>query len=324
MKTKPLTKSRAQEHLPREEDVRAHDTDTLTEHTHTSVMVEEVLELLAIQPNDVVLDATAGLGGHSFEILSRTLGTVLALDADAQAVKETRARLEKFGDRVEVAEGNFSTTEKILKKYEVPRLNKALFDLGWNSTQLLSGRGFSFLHDEPLNMSYGLHPESGFTAQEILAEWDEKTLADVFYGYGEEQYSRGIAKAIVERRKVKQLETTLELSELVRDSVPAGYRHGRIHPATKTFQALRIAVNDELGVIEKGVLGAWAHLEPQGRIAVITFHSIEDRVVKRLFQTLVKSDEGQLVNKKTLVPSRKEVLANPRARSAKLRVIEKK
>jgi len=290
---------------------------------HTSVFLEEVLENLNLQPGDVVVDATAGQGGHSFAIASVSKVSLLALDADKDAVRATRERLEKFAARATVDEANFGDVEKMLKKHSVQRVTKALFDLGWNSGQLASGRGFSFLHDEPLNMSYGAKPASGFTAKEILNEWDEKTIADVLYGYGEEQYARRIAKAVVERRAFKPFETTIELAEVVYDHVPAGYRHGRIHPATKTFQALRIAVNDELGVIPRGIEGVWKHLVEGGRIAVITFHSIEDRVVKRLFASFVKDGSGKLVHKKPLVPSRKEIIHNPRARSAKLRVIEK-
>ena len=286
-------------------------------------MLDEVLTSLDVQKTDLVLDATAGQGGHSFAILSSMPGSeVLALDADPEAVALAQKRLSKFKKRALVVLSNFEHVEKVLHKQGVKEINKALFDLGWNSGQLASGRGFSFGHDEPLNMSYGPEPVSGFNAREIVNEWDEKTLADVFYGYSEEQYSRRIAKAIIDRRSFKPIETTIELSELVRDAVPPGYRHGRIHPATKTFQALRIAVNDELGVIERGVEGAWKHLAPGGRIAVISFHSTEDRVVKQLFQKLVK-DGGRLVYKKPLVPSRAEIIHNPRARSAKLRVIEK-
>ena len=335
MKTKTAPNVRVKNSLQREEGSSLREpvtavTQQAPAHApHTSVFLEEVQKLLAVQPGEVVLDATAGQGGHSFAILSNNpQARVLALDADKDAVIFTREKLARFGERATVVESNFSDVEKVLRKQGIPEVHKALFDLGWNSGQLASGRGFSFQHDELLSMSYGKKPASGFDAREILNEWDEKTLADVFYGYGEEQYARSIAKAIVERRKFKPIETTIELAELVRDTVPAGYRHGRIHPATKTFQALRIAVNDELGVIERGIAGVWKHLacgQPGagGRIAVITFHSIEDRVVKQVFAKLVKEDGGQLTIKKPLVPSRSEVINNPRARSAKLRVIEK-
>lgn len=285
-------------------------------------MVAEVLEALQLHDGDVVIDATAGRGGHSFEMLTAAKVQLVALDADPESVAAASERLSRFTKRATVVEANFASLEKVLHKQGIKTIDKALFDLGWNSAQLASGRGFSFQRDEVLSMSYGKKPASGFTAREILNEWDEKTLADVIFGYGEEQYARRIAKAIVERRKRQPIETTIELAELVRDAVPAGYRHGRIHPATKTFQALRIAVNDELGTLEAALRAAWKHLNHDGRIAVLSFHSVEDRLVKQLFNQFTK-DGGQLVYKKPLTPSQKEVSSNPRARSAKLRAIQK-
>ena len=291
--------------------------------THTSVMLEEVLRALDVQPGELVLDATAGQGGHSFALLKKQpKAHILALDADPEAVALARARLKGFGARAEVVEANFSDIAKMLKKQKIKTLHKAVFDLGWNRGQLQSGRGFSFLHDEPLTMSYGKKPLSGFTAHEIVNEWDEETLANVFFGYGEEKYARRIAGAIVARRKQQPIATTIELVEIIRDSVPAAYRRSRLHPATKTFQALRIAVNNELGALDQGVRAAWEALAPSGRIAVITFHSVEDRAVKKLFIELAKQG-GKLVYKKPLAVSQKETSLNPSARSAKLRVIEK-
>jgi 16S rRNA (cytosine1402-N4)-methyltransferase len=171
-------------------------------------------------------------------------------------------------------------------------------------------------------MSYGQEPASGFTAAQMVNEWSEEVLANIIFGYGEERYARRIAKAIVARRVQKEIASTLELAEIIKDAVPAAYRRGKTHPATKTFQALRIAVNDELKSIELGVGAAWEKLSCDGRIAVISFHSIEDRVVKRLFASYAKAD-GTLVVKKPLVPSPTEITTNPSSRSAKLRVIEK-
>lgn len=293
------------------------------ETSHTSVMVNEALDALEVHAGEHVLDATAGQGGHSAAILEKEPEAyVLALDADSQAALLARARLEAFGAHAEVVEANFVDIQKVLKKQKIPTIQKALFDLGWNRGQLQSGRGFSFLHDEPLSMSYGKKPLSGFTAKEIVNEWDEETLANIFFGYGEERYARRIAKAIILRRKVTPIATTIELVEIIRDSVPAVYRHGRIHPATRTFQALRIAVNNELGALDRGIRAAWASLSVGGRIAIITFHSVEDRAVKKLFAEFVK-ESGRLVYKKPLAPSQKEITSNPSARSAKLRAIEK-
>ena len=172
-------------------------------------------------------------------------------------------------------------------------------------------------------MSYGARPRSGFVAADILNKWSEHVLADIIFGYGEERYARRIAKRIVERRQEQSFKTSLELAEVVRDAVPLAYRRGRIHPATKTFQALRIAVNDELGALDSGLRAAWHSLSTGGRIAVITFHSIEDRAVKRFFVALTKKVEGRVLYKKPLTPSMAEVKSNPASRSAKLRAIEK-
>lgn len=325
MMTHSLTPVRVQQRLRREEDGSAREQKLGKEHTkttHTSVMTHEVVALLDVHKGEVVVDATAGLGGHSEALLKSAPVTLLALDADKNACEATTLRLKHFGTRASVVQANFRDLSIVLKREKIETVNKVLFDLGWNMTQLSSGRGFSFLSDEPLNMSYGEIPASGFSARDILNTWDEKVIADVLFGYGEERYARPIARAIVARRDMQPIETTHELVEIIRDAVPVRYRHGRIHPATKTFQALRIAVNDELGSIKMGLEGAWKHLEKGGRIVVITFHSIEDRAVKRLFVKLAK-EGGHLLVKKPVVAKREEVVHNPSARSAKVRVIEK-
>ena len=320
--TTPLTSVRAQERLPREEDGFAHE-QVPEERVHASVMAGEVATDLAPNDNDQILDATAGEGGHSELLLSQnSTAKLLALDADPRSVVLVRDRLASFGNRAEVVEANFADLAEACTLKHITTLNKVLFDLGWNSGQLYSGRGFSFMHDEPLLMSYGANPASKFNAEEILNGWSEETLANVFFGYGEERYARRIAKHIVEIREKTPLRTTFDLVAAIRASVPAAYARGRINPATRTFQALRIAVNDELGVIERGVGAAWQLLAPGGRIGVITFHSIEDRAVKRLFAGFVK-EGGKLVHKKPLTPTREEIHENPRSRSAKFRVIEK-
>ncbi len=319
-----LDSVRAQHHPSREEDGDDREQNLVqsTSASHVSVMPKEVLELLSIKESDIVLDATAGMGGHSEKMLEAGASKVVSLDADPAAVAAARKRLERFGSRTLVIESNFKDTNVALTSANIPQIDKALFDLGWNSTQLHAGRGFSFMQDEPLNMSYGPAPASGFTASQILNTWSESVLADVFFGYGEERYARRIAKKVIETRETAPIETTAQLVALIQSAVPAAYRRGRIHPATRTFQALRIAVNDELGSIEKGIRGAWELLSCSGRIAVITFHSIEDRAVKRLFAAYAK-EGNTLIVKKPLVPSAEEVRQNPRARSAKLRVIEK-
>ncbi|TSC69563.1 MAG: 16S rRNA (cytosine1402-N4)-methyltransferase [Parcubacteria group bacterium Gr01-1014_56] len=320
MSIQTLASVRAKPRLRREEGETEHERKSGPEHI--SVMTKEALKLLDPKEGDLVVDATLGLGGHSEVILGVRGVTLIALDADEEAVLSGQEKLRHFGKRAVVINANFRDIKKVLRKEGVTKIDKALFDLGWNKGQLLSGRGFSFLSDEPLNMSYGKKPASGFSAAEILNTWEEKVLADVLFGYGEETYARRIAKAIVARRKIKPFETTIELVEVVRDSVPPRYRHSRLNPATKTFQALRIAVNDELGVIEKSLEAAWKMLTPGGRIVVISFHSIEDRLVKRTFAALTKKG-AVLLTKKPLIAERQEVIANPSARSAKMRGIEK-
>ncbi len=275
-------------------------------------MPKEVLAALSVATGEVVVDATYGQGGHS-KLLAKAAPKVKLISLDADPAAGKGVVIANFGDLLEVA-----------ARLGIATINKALFDLGWNRGQLSSGRGFSFMADEPLSMSYGETPRSGFTAAQILNTFTHKAIADIIFGYGEERYARRIATAVVERRERKPFETTLELVEVIRDSVPAAYRRGKLHPATRTFQALRIAVNDELTVIEQGIGAAWKLLAPGGRIAVITFHSTEDRVVKRLFADLAKNKEkARLVYKKPLVPTQAEIRQNPPSRSAKLRVIEK-
>ena len=275
---------------------------------HVAVMVREVVRALAPARGEVLVDTTYGQGGHT-KVLKAAGAKVISLDADPASGADAVA--------------NFGDLQKVLRKLGIKKINKILFDLGWNRGQLASLRGFSFMHDEPLDMSYGPEPRSGFTAAEILNMWSEKALADALFGYGEERYARRIAGAVVARRKEALFKTTIELVELVRDNVPPAYRHGRIHPATRTFQALRMAVNDELGVLESGLTQAWKLLEPCGRVVVITFHSIEDRMVKRLFKKFSAGGGGELLYKKPLTPTEQEVRRNQAARSAKLRAIQK-
>ena len=308
--THSFSSVRGRSRLTREEDGSAREQ----KREHISVMTKEVLHYLAPQDGEVVVDATFGAGGHSKALKTAARIRLIALDADPLSASDTQ----------HVVEANFADLASVIKK-SLPvgkQVDKVLFDLGWNAGQLNSGRGFSFVRDEPLSMAYGTKPASGFTAAEILNEWDEATLANVFYGYGEERYARPIAKAVIRRRTLQPIYTTEELVEIIRDATPARYHRGRIHFATRVFQALRIATNDELGAIERGLAAAWEHLSCGGRIVVITFHSIEDRAVKKIFAAYAKNG-GKLVVKKPVVPGREEVRHNPRSRSAKLRVIEK-
>lgn len=291
---------------------------------HRPVLLNEALEYLEIRTDDTVVDATLGGAGHAREIVAKlgSAGTFIGFDLDADAIERAKIALEGAACKVELVQDNFRTMGNALSGRSVREIDKALFDLGWSGYQLEAGRGFSFNTDEPLEMTY-TKDASSLTARDIVNTWAEESLADVFYGWGEERYSRRIARAIIERRELKPFETASELAETIFTTVPVSYRHGRIHPATKTFQALRIAVNDELGSLKQGLESAWRMLRVNGRIAVITFHSIEDRQVKRYFAEQEKSGKGRRVTKKPIPPSETELSDNPRSRSAKLRVIEK-
>jgi len=292
---------------------------------HESVLFEEVLANLSVRPADTVVDATIGGAGH-FAALLKPLsrqGTLVGIDADADAIaraEEARQR-SRTEARVVLAHDNFRNLGAILDVAGIERIDKALFDLGWSSFHLSSGRGFSFRANEPLLMTYG-EPDGAETAADIVNSSPEETLADIFYTYGEEQFARQIARAIVRARKEASITTTQALADIVAGATPAWYQHRRLHPATKVFQALRIAVNDELGALRDGLSTAMARLSSRGRIAVITFHSIEDRIVKTMFRDAAHEGAGTLVMKKPLVPSARETKRNPRARSAKLRVFE--
>ncbi|MEK7156712.1 MAG: 16S rRNA (cytosine(1402)-N(4))-methyltransferase RsmH [Patescibacteria group bacterium] len=292
--------------------------------THRSVLLHEATELLAIQPDDCVVDATLGGAGHALSIAGQLGkgGTLIGIDADHDAILRAEEALEGVAPKVHLVEANFRDLSSQLGKLGITEADKILFDLGWSSFQLDAGRGFSLKSDEPLLMTYS--KEAGaLTAQQIVNEWAEESIADVIFGWGEERYSRRIAKCIVERRATKPFTTARELAEAIYGAVPPRYRFGRIHPATRTFQALRIAVNDELGALSLGLADGWCHLAKGGRIAVITFHSIEDRLVKQTFKQWEEAGEGKRITKKPLSPSEEEVASNPRSRSAKLRVIQK-
>lgn len=295
----------------------------LAQTVHTSVLTDEIFGMLAPKDGDVVLDATLGGGGHTERLLSAPGVTVIGIDADEDAIERARKRLRSFGERVLFIRGNFRNVRNLLSAAGVDSVSHALFDLGLSSDQLeSSGRGFSFLRDEPLRMTFG-EPVLGFDARTLLNEWSEESIANVLWGYGEERYARRIARAIAEKRRTHPIERTSQLVAIIEHSVPFAYRKGKTHPATRTFQALRVAVNDELASIEKGVTEAVALLSRGGRIAVVSFHSIEDRMVKKTIKALAQVASVSAVTKKPLTPSREEVRRNPRARSAKLRVAEK-
>jgi 16S rRNA (cytosine1402-N4)-methyltransferase len=289
---------------------------------HVTVLLREAVAALALTPQSVVIDATFGAGGHSQAIASRLGkgGTLLCIDTDPTAFA---VGLPKSLATVYHAVGNFRQITDLATQHGLPPVHAILADLGWRSEQFAAGgKGFSFQVDEPLAMTFGEPDTYLFTAADIVNTWSEDSLADVIFGYGEERAARRIAAAIVAARAQAPIVTSGQLAQIVVTAVPPR-RGARIHPATKTFQALRIAVNDELGALQDFLDGAWSLLAPQGRLSVITFHSLEDRIVKRQFRSWHTTGHGELLMKKPVVPVDEEIASNPRARSAKLRTISK-
>jgi 16S rRNA (cytosine1402-N4)-methyltransferase len=309
---------------------------SVMEYQHTPVMPTEVLEWLSpAEDEELLVDGTLGEGGHSALFLDAhpTLH-VIGLDADPRMLERAATRLAPFGDRAELRQAWF---DEFFSNYAAERApTRILLDLGISSFHFSgSGRGFSFRSSEPLDMR--LDPGSGRSAEELVNTMDEKELADVIYAYGEERYSRRIAERIVRERSQRSIGTAGELADIVWHAVPGKYRHGRIHPATRTFQALRIAVNGELERIERGLEAALRVLAPGGRIGVIAFHSLEDRRVKHCFRahnyrskeprdapmSLEREPLVYVLTKKPLMPSEDERRRNPASRSARFRVAEK-
>lgn len=294
---------------------------------HISVLLKETIEGLDLKKGDIVLDGTLGLGGHSKEICKSigSRGHLIGLDEDSNAISQAKENLDECESKVSLKKSNFRNFNKVLKNLNIEKVDKMILDLGFSSLQIGSSkRGFSFLKDETLLMTLNDKPEvNDLTATEILNNWDEENIADIIYGYGEEKFSRKIAKAIVKERKEKDITTTFQLVKIIQKSVPSWYRHKKIHYATKTFQALRIAVNDELGALKEFLDKSFKYLSVGGRIAVISFHSLEDREVKIFFKDKTKEELAKLVVKKIIRPSKEEIQINPRSRSAKLRIIEK-
>jgi 16S rRNA (cytosine1402-N4)-methyltransferase len=293
---------------------------------HRSVLFQEVCEALRPSTGQVFMDGTFGAGGHSTAIAQAigSTGHLVSFDADStvfeKPVSEVVGTLTQFHPIV----ANFRTAGEVLPKLGLT-LHGALFDLGLSSTQLeVSGRGFTFQKDEPLAMTFRSDPdEDTVTANSIVNTWSEDTIATILRGFADEPFAGRIARHIVEKRRLMHIKTTGQLVEIILEATPKRFHHGRTHPATRTFQALRMAVNDELGAVTDGLSAALTHMHPGGRIAVITFHSIEDRTVKQYFKDAVSRGECIAVTKKPIVPTSEEVASNPRARSAKLRIVEK-
>ncbi|PIR69866.1 MAG: 16S rRNA (cytosine(1402)-N(4))-methyltransferase [Candidatus Niyogibacteria bacterium CG10_big_fil_rev_8_21_14_0_10_46_36] len=290
---------------------------------HVSVFLQEVIDILEPQKRARIIDGTLDGGGHARAILDLLpkRGVYVGIDQDQDMVARARVRM-KGDERFHAVYGNFSRLEELASPV-IKKADGILFDLGMSSIQLEdSGRGFSFRKDEPLDMRYDIH--GSFTAENAVNSWNEEKLTEVLKTYGEERFARRIAKRIVEARAKSPIHTTLNLVAIVESAIPKRFHSKRIHPATKTFQALRIAVNDELRALEEGLADAKRMIAVHGRILVITFHSLEDRIAKHTFRAWAKDDDFILHTKKPILPREEEIQKNPRARSAKLRVIEKR
>ncbi|MCD7769319.1 MAG: 16S rRNA (cytosine(1402)-N(4))-methyltransferase RsmH [Oscillospiraceae bacterium] len=305
---------------------------------HRSVLLQECVKYLNIRPDGVYVDGTLGLGGHSEAILERlTTGKLLGIDRDSMALDHARRRLARFGERAVLVKGSFGDLGAIMDSQGIARADGMLFDLGVSSPQLDNAeRGFSYMHDAPLDMR--MDQSMPLTAGDILNTWPETELRSIFWRYGEERYAGRIAAAVVERRERKPIETTGEFAALIRDTMPASARRERQHPAKRCFQAVRIAVNDELGELERMLEQTEERLAPGGRLLVISFQSLEDRLVK---EAIRKRENGctcprdfpvctcgfvqtfKSVTRKPVVPTAAETEENPRARSARLRIAEK-
>ncbi len=306
--------------------------------THRPVLLDECIQALSIHPGGIYLDGTLGRAGHSREIAKRlTTGRLICVDRDRDALEAARERLADWMDRVTLVHRNFDQVDLILEELGLPGVDGMLFDLGVSSPQLDDrARGFSYMADAPLDMR--MDQGEGLTAAQVVNTWSQEELRRILFQYGEERCAPQIAAALVRRREDKPIATTLELVEVIKGAMPAKALREKQHPAKRTFQAIRIAVNDELASVERMLRGAVPRLNRGGRLAVITFHSLEDRIVKTGLAEFAKgctcppdfpvcvcgkTPDVRLVNRKPILPTQQEIEENPRSRSAKLRVAEK-
>jgi len=310
----------------------------MSDFYHVSVLLDECLEGLNIKPDGIYVDGTLGGAGHSSQIARRlTVGRLVGIDRDPVALKVAGERLEPYKDRVTLVHSNFCEINHVLDQLEVDGVDGILLDLGVSSPQLDDGqRGFSYMTDAPLDMR--MDSTDTVTAEDIVNTWSYEELRRILFDYGEERYAPQIASAICRYRETKKIHTTLELVEIIRSAMPAVALREKQHPAKRSFQAIRIAVNDELGAVRKVMEAAIPKLNPGGRLVIITFHSLEDRIVKNgmadaakgctcppNFPVCVcgKKPQVRIINKKPIVAGNRELELNPRARSAKLRICEK-
>ncbi len=309
------------------------------EFHHISVLLNECIESLNIKPDGIYVDGTLGGAGHSYEICKRlTTGRLIGIDQDMNAINAATKRLEEFKDKVTLVHSNFSNVKEVFQNLGIEKADGFLLDIGVSSHQLDEAqRGFSYMQDAPLDMR--MDTSRSLSAYEVVNEYSEKELNDIIFEYGEERWAKRIAEFIVSERKVKPIETTYELVDVIKKAVPKGARKDGPHPAKRTFQAIRIEVNGELDVLKTAINDMTDLLNPKGRLAIITFHSLEDRIVKNEFRKQEnpctcprefpvcmcnKVSKGKVITRKPILPSEDELLENHRARSAKLRVFERK
>ena len=308
------------------------------DYGHVPVLLKECLDALAIKPDGVYVDGTLGRAGHSLEIVKRlTTGRLIGIDRDETAIAAAQERLADYMDRVTLVHSNFDRIGDILAELHIDGADGMLFDLGVSSPQLDDAeRGFSYMHDAPLDMR--MDRTAYLTAREVVNSWSYEELRRILFEYGEERYAPAIARRIVQQREQKPIETTLELVDVIKSAMPPQALREKQHPAKRSFQAIRIAVNGELDALPPMLEAATEHLNPGGRLAVISFHSLEDRIIKKTMQELAtgctcppefpvcvcgKKPKLKLVSRKPIVADEAELERNPRARSAKLRVAEK-
>ena len=309
------------------------------EFQHKSILLNECMEGLSIKEDGIYVDGTLGGGGHSFHILERLgeRGRLIGIDQDEDAIKAATKRLEAFANKVTIVRDNYEHFQTILSTLSIPKVDGILLDLGVSSYQFdEADRGFSYRFDAPLDMR--MDRRQDFTAKDLVNNYSEQELYRIIRDYGEDKFARNIAKHIVKEREKKPIETTFELSEIISHAIPMKMRVQGGHPAKKTFQAVRIALNRELEVLEESIEGMIKALKPEGRLCIISFHSLEDRIVKKAFRTAEdpcicpkdfpictcgRKSLGRVISKKAIIPSALEMEENPRARSAKLRIFER-
>lgn len=309
------------------------------EFQHKSILLNECMEGLSIKADGIYVDGTLGGGGHSFHILERLgeRGRLIGIDQDEDAIKAATKRLEAFANKVTIVRDNYEHFQTILSTLSIPKVDGILLDLGVSSYQFdEADRGFSYRFDAPLDMR--MDRRQDFTAKDLINNYSEQELFRIIRDYGEDKFARNIAKHIVKEREKKPIETTFELSEIISHAIPMKMRVQGGHPAKKTFQAVRIALNRELEVLEESIEGMIKALKPEGRLCIISFHSLEDRIVKKAFRTAEdpcicpkdfpictcgRKSLGRVISKKAIIPSDLEMEENPRARSAKLRIFER-